>query len=106
MRKGLEAEIKVGIFVIIGLVLMMVSIIGLGGTNTIFSRQVIYKTYFSSVDGMIGGAKVVLSGLQIGTVETIEFDSKSQKIEVIMKVNKKFEEWVRQNSTAEIATQG
>lgn len=106
MKKGWDLELKVGIFVIIGTLLMMVSIMLLGGATSIFSRHNRYYSYFDSADGIIQGSKVTLNGIRIGVVENIDLDQQGKSIKLTLQVEKKYEHWIRKNTTAEIVTQG
>jgi phospholipid/cholesterol/gamma-HCH transport system substrate-binding protein len=106
MRKSFNLELKVGIFVTIGAVLTMAAILILGGADSIFKRTNTYYTHAPAVNGLIIGAKVVIGGLSIGTVTDIQFDPEIKDIKIELKVEKKYEEWIRKDTTAEMMTQG
>lgn len=106
MRKGLETELKVGLFVTTGLALIALAIIILGGNESIFTRSNTYATHFASVEGLVPGAKIVIGGIQVGTVDQISFDTQRRDILVTLRVAKKYEEWLRKGTQAEINTQG
>jgi phospholipid/cholesterol/gamma-HCH transport system substrate-binding protein len=106
MRKGMDAELKVGIFVAIGVAITIVSILVLGSTEDLFTRKNKYSVHFKSVEGLIQGAKVVLSGIKVGTVENVGFDLEKQNIKVEFSVEKETSTLLRQDATAEIETQG
>lgn len=106
MRKQLETEIKVGIFITAGLGLVMSAILMLGGSDNLFARKNRYFAKFITVEGLISGAKVILGGVPIGTVEDISFDNAERKITVTLSVSKASGDWIRKDSTVEIATQG
>lgn len=106
MAKHVEMEIKVGIFVATGVALLAASILILGSTENLLTRKAIYRSHFTNVDGLITGAKVVLGGIQVGTVDTIAFDSEKRDIRVNFTVAKDSAEWIRADSGVEIATQG
>ncbi|MEK6579924.1 MAG: MlaD family protein [Bdellovibrionota bacterium] len=106
MQKALEIEMKVGLFVTIGTGLIMMAILVLGSAENFLARQNRYVSYFQSVDGLIPGAKVVLAGIQVGTIDTIEFSPERGSIEVKVAVLRKFSTWLRKDTEAEIATQG
>src|SRR5277367_3149774 len=106
MAKQAEVEIKVGLFVSIGLGLIMLAILLLGGANSLFTRNNTYFSHFPSVEGLISGAKVVIGGLQVGTVDSVEFDAERKDIRVRIEVARKYAEWIRKDSTLEIMTQG
>ncbi|MBY0470348.1 MlaD family protein [bacterium] len=104
--KKLDVEVKVGIFITLGTTLAMLSLIFLGGVDSFFSRYNRYYTHFESVDGLVSGAKIVLGGIQIGTIEEISFDSKQGNVVVKLKVFKRYEAILKKDTMAEILTQG
>jgi len=104
--KKMEIEIKVGLFVSIGLGLIMLAILVLGSTENLLSRQSKYSLYFPSVEGLIPGAKVILSGVSAGTVQEIDLDESRRQVRVNIAIAKKYTAWIKKDSTAEIATQG
>lgn len=106
MNKQVETEIKVGIFVSIGLGLIMLAILVLGGNENLTVRKARFSSHFPDVEGLINGAKIVLGGLQVGTVESVEFDNEAHDIKVSFSVSRTSAEWIRKDATAEIATQG
>jgi phospholipid/cholesterol/gamma-HCH transport system substrate-binding protein len=105
-KKSLDLEIKVGLFVTAGVALILIAILFLGGADTWIVRQVHYPLHFQSVEGLLPGAKVVLGGINIGEVDTVDFDPKTRDINVKLNVNKKYAIWIREDTEAEIATQG
>jgi phospholipid/cholesterol/gamma-HCH transport system substrate-binding protein len=106
MAKKTEVEVKVGLLVLVGIGLIMASIIILGGTESAFTRKVPYVSHFGDIDGLIEGAKVVLGGVQVGTVEKITLDIGRHDILVRFSVAEEDASWVRKDATVMIATQG
>lgn len=106
MAKKMETEVKVGLFVSVGLVLIMASILVLGGTESWFTAKVRYLSHFKDIDGLIPGAKVVLGGVQVGTIETIELDNQRHDVRVSFFVTKDDAVWIRKDATLMIVTQG
>jgi phospholipid/cholesterol/gamma-HCH transport system substrate-binding protein len=105
-KRQLESEIKVGLFVTIGIILTMLAILVLGSTENLLTRQARYISYFSSVEGLSIGAKVVLAGIGVGVIEDIDLDQEKRKIRVKYTVASKYADWIRADSSAEISTQG
>ena len=101
-----KLELRVGIFVLSGVGIIMAAILLLGGKQSIFNRHHHYFTHFNKVDGLVGGAKVVLGGLQIGTVNKVDFDGTTRDIIVRYAIEEKYAQWIRKDSTIEIVTQG
>lgn len=101
-----ENEVKVGFFVSIGLGLLLLSLLIIGGESSIFSRYNRYSTHFPAVDGLVSGSKVMLAGIQIGTVEGVSLDTGRQDVKVELKILTRYKNAIREDVFAEIATQG
>jgi phospholipid/cholesterol/gamma-HCH transport system substrate-binding protein len=106
MKNAAESEIKVGIFVTFGVILMMISILLLGGFDKIFVKQNTFVTRFKAVDGLVIGAKVVVAGLSVGAVTAVDFEEKDSTIRITVTIPDKMSFWIRKDSEAEILTQG
>lgn len=106
MRKQLEIEIKVGIFVVFGLALIMAAILVLGSAENLLSRKDRFHSHFSAVDGLITGSKVMLGGIQVGTIDNIAMDMERRQIRVDFSVNRDSSRWIRSDSVVQIETQG
>lgn len=106
MQKQLELELKVGLFVVIGLVVTMASIFILGNSENLMSRKNHYFVHFNAVDGLIQGSKVVVGGVQVGIVESIGFDKEKRDIRVQLGIVRDLADFIRQGSFAELVTQG
>ncbi len=101
-----KIEKKVGVFVLVGISLLLAALLVLGGKHSFFTSVNHYFTHFNKVDGLVSGAKVTLGGLQVGSVNAVELDPKSRDIKVSYSVENKYAEWVRKDSSIEIVTQG
>ncbi len=106
MNRSMEVEVKVGLFMAIGTLLIAVSILLVGGNKAIFSTTVRFHTLFNQVDGIIPGAIVKVAGVRVGQVEKIKFDRDRGKVDVTFYVRKEYHEAIRQDSTVSVATQG
>lgn len=106
MRPIRETEIKVGIFVALGTVLIMVVIMLLGGGQSIFSRKIELKTKFKQAEGIVEGATVKVAGVKVGQVDGIQFIKDSGEVEVRFSVGYKFRDAIHEDSTVSVATQG
>jgi phospholipid/cholesterol/gamma-HCH transport system substrate-binding protein len=106
MRNTWNLELKVGLFITLGLALILISIIVLGSTESLMTRKNHYHAHFTNVEGLIPGAKVVMGGLQVGTVDEIAFDSSHRDIRVSLQVARAQADWIRGDSAVEIQTQG
>jgi len=81
---------------------------------TVLGPKYRLKTYLPEVAGLTNGAPVRLDGVEIGNVEGIKIvlwskdktPDKNRNIEVDMRVDKRFREYVLNDSTASLVTEG
>ena len=101
-------ELKVGIFVFIGIVALGVIIVLLGSKQDMFSRQYPLYAAFEDVGGLKPGAPVRLAGVDVGTVERIDLPATpgDKQLRVRMMIRSEVSDRIRQDSKAEISTQG
>lgn len=105
-KNSLRLEYKVGLFIVVGLIAVMASILLLGGQKTLFTRYTHLKARFGEVSGLFPGSVVSLAGVNVGNVEEIVFVANDNKLEVVLKIDKKFEDRLVEQTIAEIRTQG
>lgn len=107
------SELRVGIFVLVGLALVVVGVFYVTGAGA-FSAKYQLITYLPEVDGLSLGAPVTLNGVQVGNVTGIRMTpsqgekpvSESRSVEVIMQVNRDYQDYIRSDSTASLITEG
>ena len=83
-------ELKAGLLLLGGLGLTLLAIIVLGGKQNFFTSTITYRSHFPKVDGLVGVAKVVLGGLQIGSVNLVDFNAAARDIVVVYSVETKY----------------
>src|SRR5215217_1401934 len=105
MATSTKRSIKVGLFVVVGILIFVVGILTIGSMKKVFSSTITVKTIFDDVNGLKQGNNVWYSGVKIGTVKTIRFLSNS-KVEVILHIEEKSQEFVRKNAKAKVSTDG
>lgn len=98
-------EMKVGLFVAIGLIAAMASILMLGGDRFVFKRQITYTARFTEVQGLFPGSIVSLSGLRIGNIKNITMGA-DLKLDIEMQIEPKYSSRITEGAIAEIKTQG
>ena len=104
--KKVEIELKVGLFITIGVGLVMAAILILGSTQSLLQRKFHFVTRLPTAEGLISGAKVVLGGIPVGTVEDMSFNGEHHNVEVRFSVEKDSAKWIRSDSSMEVLTQG
>ena len=100
-------QLRIGAFILGSLVVFFAIVYLLGARARYFESKYELAAEFTEVAGLIEGATVRLAGVQIGRVTTVALSPKpGGKVRVTMSVAKRFQERIRQNSEARIATQG
>ena len=101
-------QLKVGLFVSAGLVLTMVIIFMIGTESRLLRRHYTVFANFESVMGLRVGAPVQLAGFKVGYVDDIRFpeDIEERRITVKLRIRTVFQRHIRQDSVANIETQG
>jgi phospholipid/cholesterol/gamma-HCH transport system substrate-binding protein len=106
MFKNLEGA-RLGIFIFLGTVLLVISIFLLGNKEKLFTGTIVVKAYFNQIEGLKPGAPVRLSGYDIGSVSSISLvDEKTGNVEVKMNIDNDLKHFIRLDSQAAIETEG
>ena len=106
MRRKLDIEIKAGIFLCIGLFVVMVTILFMGGTKSLFEKSVRLYVDVSDAGGLAKGAAVRSGGLKIGRVGDITFSENYENVRVTMVIEKGYQGRIKEDSTVRFQTQG
>jgi phospholipid/cholesterol/gamma-HCH transport system substrate-binding protein len=109
-RKQLTwTEMRVGLFVLAALVIVLVAIFFVTGGNILGPKYRLI-TYLPEVEGVQSGAPVDLDGVEIGSVQSVELTPHPQDrmhgIKVVLRIDKRYQEQIRTDSTASLVTQG
>ncbi len=101
-------QLRVGIFLFIGFVLLVAIIFTLGDQRNIFSSQFSLYCDFDDISGLRHGAPVQLAGVNIGQVDQISFsdDPTVTEVRVRLNINRSYKERIRTDSKASIQGQG
>lgn len=105
MAKTEGKNIKLGIFVMAGLLVLIGSFYMIGKSRNIFGRDFELKARFNNLNGLMEGNNVLFSGIQAGTVKSIDMIGDTV-IEVTMQINSKVRPYIRKNAQAAIGTEG
>lgn len=102
------SQLKVGITVIVATVTLAVLIFFMGGKAGFFASRITLYAYFDNTEGVKIGAPVSLQGLTIGNVKDIRLvpDRPQDPVQIIMRVNTKYQFLLRKDSLATIETAG
>jgi phospholipid/cholesterol/gamma-HCH transport system substrate-binding protein len=83
-------ELKVGLFVAIGLVLLAVLLVQFSKGTSLFRGTYSLKLHAVNVGGLKVKSGVLLSGVQVGTVSQIDLATNSKSVTIILKIYKDF----------------
>jgi phospholipid/cholesterol/gamma-HCH transport system substrate-binding protein len=102
-------ELKVGVFVLVGLFILAVAVFYVTGAGVLGPKYVLI-TYLPAVDQLTTGAPVELDGVQVGNVESLKLtpnpSDRLHNITLVLRIDKKFQNDIRTDSTASLVTQG
>ncbi len=106
MESHMNTQLKVGIFLSIGIAVILGSIFFLGADKALFTTYIRLHAHFDQVQGLSVGSVVSLSGVTVGNVEDITFLPEKNALDVKMRINETYIDRIRQGSEVEIRTQG
>jgi phospholipid/cholesterol/gamma-HCH transport system substrate-binding protein len=113
-RKQLTwTELRVGLFVLVGLSVLAAGIFYVTGSGFLGPKYQL-KTYLPEVSGLTNGAPVRVDGVEVGNVESIRLlprtpgkaPEKNKNIEVVMRVDRRFQGDILTDSAASLVTEG
>jgi phospholipid/cholesterol/gamma-HCH transport system substrate-binding protein len=105
--RGLALQLRIGAFVLAGLVVFLAIIYLLGAQGRYFERKYTLLAEFIEVGGLIEGATVRLAGVQIGRVGDVVLPGEpGGKVRVTLTIARRFMDRIRRDSEARIVTQG
>jgi phospholipid/cholesterol/gamma-HCH transport system substrate-binding protein len=106
MLKHLEGA-RLGLFIFIGTVMIVLSIFLIGNKESLFVRSINIQTTFQRVEGLKNGAPVRLSGLTIGSVSDVKLSNDTTgEVTVFMNIDNEIRNFIRLDSEATIETEG
>ncbi|MFT4830582.1 MAG: phospholipid/cholesterol/gamma-HCH transport system substrate-binding protein [Psychroserpens sp.] len=98
-------NIRLGFFVIIGTILLVVASYLIGNNKSMFSKTFSLSAKFNNVNGLILGNNVRFSGIVVGTVKAIEMESDTL-IKVRMAIEEKMQQYIKKDAIATIGSDG
>jgi len=105
MRKQHTEASKLGIFVLGGIFLLILTLYMIGKNRGMFTNSFELKTRFRAVNGLIEGNNVRYAGIDIGAVESVVFLNDTS-IEVRMNIQTRMRDIIRRNAVASLGTDG
>jgi len=100
-----KQNLKLGTFVLGGLILFVVSVFFIGKESNIFNKTFVISAIFKNVEGLQKGDNVWLSGVKIGTVKSVDIFIEG-KVVVNLSLRDKQNKFIRKDATASIGSDG
>jgi phospholipid/cholesterol/gamma-HCH transport system substrate-binding protein len=100
-----ENNTKLGVFVLAGLIVLILSFYMIGKNHNMFGSNFELRARFKNLSGLVEGNNVLFAGIQGGTVKKIDIISDTS-IEVTMTIDNKVKTYIHKNALASIGTDG
>jgi phospholipid/cholesterol/gamma-HCH transport system substrate-binding protein len=98
---------RLGAFIVLTLAVLAGGVFFIGSKEYLFGSTYQLKAQFDNVAGLAAGANVLVGGVTSGTVQSISLPHKpGEKVLVVMKLDRKTREIIKQDSVASIETEG
>ena len=105
MEKTISQKIQLGLFVVIGLILFILTIYFIGDKQKMFGKTNHLTAIFNNVNGLQLGNNVRYSGINVGTVRNIEMINDTV-IKVDMIIDESIFPHIKRNAVATISSDG
>lgn len=106
MKRKMEIEMQAGIFILIGLIAAMITILMMGGARSIFAKTYEIHLEVSDTAGLAKGADVRSGGVKVGTVDRIDFSDSFEHVRITLKIDESARQRIREDSLVQLQTKG
>ena len=90
MEQSRSLELKVGAFIVITVILLMIALFAIGDVATYFEPAYRLRVLFDSANGISQGAPVQYAGVEVGRVENVQIvslsDRPTPKVELLVRL--------------------
>lgn len=105
MKKSNSNKIKLGVFVVLGLVLLIVGIYFIGQKQQLFSTNFHIHSVFKDISGLQVGNNVRFSGINVGVVENIALIADTA-VRVDLIIDENVRKFIKKDARAIIGSDG
>ncbi|MEO5648715.1 MAG: MlaD family protein [Ginsengibacter sp.] len=95
----------VGIFILLGLAILVITILTLGSQRKTFERSITVKSFFDNVNGLQKGNNIWFSGVKVGTIKKVIITGRGQ-VEVDLSIDQHSMQFIRKDAKAKLSTDG
>ena len=105
MNKDSGSNWKLGMFVIVGLILFIITIYFIGKQQNLFGDTFNLKSKFKTVSGLKVGNNVRFSGINVGTISEIELINDTTVV-VVLLMEEDVQKYIKKDAMASIGSDG
>lgn len=105
MTQEVNRNLKLGAAVLAGTIAIIAALYYIGSQQQLFGSTIKIRASFNNVNGLRRGNSVRFTGIDIGTVESIEITTDTSVI-VVMVIDSDMQRFIRKNAVAVIGTDG
>ena len=105
MNKDTESNWKLGMFVLLGILLFIITIYFVGKQQNLFGNTIHLKSKFKTVSGLKVGNNVRFSGINVGTISEIEILNDSTVL-VVLLIEEDVQQYIKKDAMASIGSDG
>ncbi len=105
MEKEIFQKIKLGLFVILGTIFLVVAMYSIGDKQNLFGSTIKIRAIFKNINGLQHGNNVRFLGIDVGTVKNIKIINDTS-ILVTMIIEEDIIEFIKKDAVSTIGTDG
>ena len=105
MKTNLSQKVKTGIFVTIGIGILLATVFIIGNQKNLFDNTFTVKANFKNVSGLQIGNLVRFAGINVGTVGDISIVNDST-VQVTLQLQQSVKKFIKQDASANIGSDG
>lgn len=105
MKNTTSSNVQLGMFVMIGFVLLLGTLYLIGSNQNLFDQTFEVKATFHNVNGLMKGNNVRFSGIDVGTIKKVEIVSDTT-VKVTMVIKNDVHSFIKKGSIATVGTDG
>ncbi|MES2328891.1 MAG: MlaD family protein [Bacteroidota bacterium] len=105
MKTNLSQKVKTGIFVTIGIGILLATVFIIGNQKNLFDSRFTIKANFKNVSGLQSGNLVRFAGINVGTVSDISILNDTT-VQVSLALQQSVRKFIKQDASANIGSDG
>lgn len=105
MDKDVKRNVRLGFFVLTGILLFIIGIFLIGSKDNMFTKNIRVSALFSNTGGLEAGNYVYYNGVKVGVVKFVTLQNDSI-VKVDMQIDNKLRTYIKKQDVAMIASEG